>query len=78
MDTKVTELLKQIQSFNRPWRPGTVAFAIMAVASYLFGIYLWGCGADVAWWKSALWLINGVFLALWCNGLEQVNARRKK
>ena len=73
-----------LAAFQRPaWRPGTTALAVMGLASFLFGIYLWGCGTiEVPWWKSSLWLTWGIFLALWTNGMEIAspiqNAIRKK
>lgn len=63
MNTNLSQLLQ------RPaWRPGTVAFGLMAVGAFAYGVL------QVTGWEKAGWITGGILLALWCNGIEQASA----
>jgi hypothetical protein len=70
-NNNVVGLLQQLQSFNRPaWRPGTVALGIMAVASFVGGLFSGG-----PWYNSGGGMLAGLFLAALCNGMEIASAK---
>lgn len=55
-----------LAAFQRPpWRPGTTALAVMAVALFLFGLV-----EVVNVWVRAGYCLGGVFLASGVNGME--------